>query len=133
MRCADLSRNSLNRNREPMAEDVVVDFSRVEAGLKLVARAQGLAVEKERVRIASERAGTTVRIIGYGAAACALVIVSIGVAIWLARKERLVEIGQSSSPAQDLIGHLMVAGGHSPVTPTSPNKIMTKVVQFNSL
>jgi len=116
-----------------MTENVVVDFSRVEEGLKLVARAQGLAVERERVNTASVRAATAVKVIGYCAAACALVIVSIGVAIWLARKERVAVIGQSSPPTRDLVNLLLGVSESRSATSAVPNKIMTKVVQFNSV
>jgi hypothetical protein len=116
-----------------MAEDVVVDFSRVEASLDLVGRARGLAVEKERARINSVRAATAAKIIAYCAGACALVIVSIGIAIWLARKERIVGVRQPDSVPREFVDRVIAGNSSQPAVTGVQPKPMIKVVQFNSL
>jgi hypothetical protein len=111
----------------------VVDLSRVYQALDLVARARRLAVDRESAFIAKERAAYIVKIIGYGAAACALVIISIGVAIWLARQRHVVEIRQSAPPQREAIVQLPPAAPQSMAPAIPPNKIKTNVSQFNSI
>jgi hypothetical protein len=111
----------------------VVDLSRVYEGLNLVARAQRLAVDRASASIAKERAESIVKVVGYSAAAFALIIVSVGVAIWLARQRPIVENRQATHPPQQ-------TGLQSPqpAPPTTaavmpPHKVKTNVVQFNSI
>jgi len=116
-----------------MNELVVVDFSRVSRGLKLVARAQELAVERENAAVAKDRTEAAVKIIAYSAAACALVIVSVGVAIWLARQRHVVEIRQPAPPQRETIAPLPPTAPQSTPPAIPPNKIKTNVSQFNSV
>ena len=117
-----------------MAEDVVVDFSRVETGLNLVARAQGLAVEKERARINGARAATAAKLITYAAGACALVFVSIGVAIWRRARSALLRLTAASpNPAKLDVPSTPSPPSQSPPREVPQNKVMTKVAQFNSI
>ena len=108
-----------------MNERVVVDFSRVDAALDHTNRVYGIAADRRSMAVAKVRSEIAAKMIKYGAAACALIIVSIGVAIWLARQQHVTRAEASSA-----LTHLPYTGVPSN---TAPARIMTKVVLFNSI
>ena len=102
-----------------MGERTIVDFSRVEAALALATRERALAADRAR----SEN---ITRLIKYSALGIAIVVVSIGIAVWLAKSPILVpprpplETGSINWPP--------------PSTDNGPrNKIVTNLTLFNSL
>ncbi len=109
-----------------MNEQVIVDFSRVDAALDLTHRGYEVAADRARVALEKERSEITTRMIKYGAAACALIIVSIGLAIWLARQRHVTHV-QASAPAIQFPSTAM------PISAATPNKIRTKITLFNSI
>ncbi len=116
-----------------MNERVVVDFSRVDAALNLVTRERRIAADRESASIAKERAEAITKIIKYSAAACALIIVSIGVAIWLAKQRHIIEIKQPAPPPKEAIASLPPAAQPPASAAVPANKIKTNVTQFNSI
>ncbi len=113
-----------------MKEQVVVDFSRVDAALKLVARERELIADRESAVVASVKAEATTRIIKYAAAACALVIVSVGVAIWLAKQRHVATVVRH--PPLLETGSLPTTQSPT-VEASAQNKIVTKITLFNSM
>jgi hypothetical protein len=108
-----------------MNERVIVDFSRVDAALDHTSRVYEIAADRQSMTVARERSEIAAKMIKYGAAACAAIIVSIGVAIWLARQQHVTRA--EASPA---LAHLPYTAVPSNAAPT---RIMTKVVLFNSI
>ena len=102
-----------------MGERTIVDFSRVEAALVLATREQALASDRAR----SEN---ITRLIKYSALGIAVVVVSIGIAFWLAKP---ANIAQSRPP--------LTTGSINwppPVIESGPrNKIVTNLTLFNTL
>jgi hypothetical protein len=116
-----------------MNEPVIVDFSRVDAALKLVERERRLGVDREEMRIAKERAEATAKLIAYGAAACALLIVSIGVAVWLSRPRPATIVEQkvlpptiTPPPPPPIVASATEPSGPQP-------KVVTSYTQFRSI
>jgi hypothetical protein len=115
-----------------MEHDTVVDFSRVDTALRLVERERKLASDREHAAIAKVRAGATAKIIKYGAVACALIILSVGAAIWLAKAGHLIELKQTAFP-QEVEQRLPARVAPPSEATVFANKIKTNVTQFNSI
>ena len=110
-------------------EEVVVDFSRVNAALRLVQREWGLASEREGAEVAKVRAEATTRVVKYGAVGIALVILSIGIAIWLSNQRHTTNTVHYRSPPA--VGEQL-----PPAPPPSPiiqNKVVTSFSKFRSI
>ena len=106
---------------------VNLDFTRVDAALKLATRERELAADREQLAIARGRAAIATNLITYSAAGAAVLIVSVGLAIWLA------------TPKSGLPFNPIVTGANPgqpqavPVQGVPPNKIVSNINLFNSI
>src|SRR5215813_2186872 len=108
-----------------MTQEVIVDFSRVEAAYDNIAQERRLAAERIRAAFAKERAAAAAKVTLCGAAALALIIVSIGVAIWLSKQRHVIEATRISPPVKEAI---VSPPSSVPLIPVVPaNKIKTDV------
>ncbi len=106
---------------------VNLDFTRVDAALKLATRERELAADREQLAIARGRAAIATNLITYSAAGATVLIVSVGLAIWLATPKS----GMPSNPI--ITGTNRVQPQAVPVQGVPPNKIVSNINLFNSI